>query len=110
MGESMLRQVVGPTNYPRGDELTDTLHLYLNYQIEHHLWPDLPMLRYREVQPKVKALCEKHGVPYVQESVFTRIRKMADVAVGKASMKRAPGHAEASSLRAAMAEPEASQS
>jgi len=94
-GEWMLRQVVGSTNYACGDELTDTLHLYLNYQIEHHLWPDLPMLRYREVQPKVKALCEKHGVPYVQESVFTRLRKMLDVAVGKTSMKRAAGFAPA---------------
>jgi fatty acid desaturase len=90
-GESMLRQVVGSTNYACGDELTDTLHLYLNYQIEHHLWPDLPMLRYREVQPQVKALCEKHGIPYVQESVFRRARKMLDIAVGKTSMKSSPG-------------------
>jgi fatty acid desaturase len=93
--EWMLRQVVGSTNYACGDERTDFLHLYLNYQIEHHLWPDLPMLRYREVQPKVKALCEKYGIPYVQESVFTRIRKMLAVAVGKTSMKISAGFASA---------------
>jgi fatty acid desaturase len=93
--EWMMRQVVGSTNYACGDERTDFLHLYLNYQIEHHLWPDLPMLRYREVQPKVKALCEKYGVPYVQESVFTRIRKMLAVAVGKTSMKLSAGFASA---------------
>jgi hypothetical protein len=46
------------------------------------------MLKYREVQPKVRALCEKHGIPYVQESVWTRARKMVDVVVGKASMRK----------------------
>ncbi len=33
--------------------------------------------------------CEKHGIPYKQESVFRRARKAIDVIVGKASMKRA---------------------
>jgi fatty acid desaturase len=89
-GEAMLRQVVGSTNYRCGDERTDTLHLYLNYQIEHHLWPDLPMLRYREVQPKVKALCQRHGIPYVQEGVLRRLRRTLEVAVGKTSMKSWP--------------------
>jgi fatty acid desaturase len=89
--EWMLRQILGSTNYATGDELTDCLHLYLNYQIEHHIWPDLPMLRYREVQPKVKALCAKYGIPYVQESVFVRAKKMVDIAIGKTSMKRSDG-------------------
>jgi hypothetical protein len=35
-------------------------------QIEHHLWPDMSMLAYQRVAPKVKACCEKYGVPYVQ--------------------------------------------
>lgn len=86
--EAAVRQVLGSVNYALGDELTDYAHLYLNYQIEHHLFPDIPMARYREIQPRVKALCEKHGIPYVQESVWTRFRKMIDVAVGKTSMKR----------------------
>ena len=86
--EAAVRQVLGSVNYALGDELTDYAHLYLNYQFEHHLFPDIPMARYREIQPRVKALCEKHGIPYVQESVWTRFRKMIDVAVGKTSMKR----------------------
>ncbi len=89
--EWALRQILGSVNYATGTELIDTLHLYLNYQIEHHIWPDLPMLRYREVQPKVKALCAKYGIPYIQEGVFTRLKKTLDVAVGKASMKVSPG-------------------
>lgn len=87
-GERYVQQVVGSANYTTGGDLNDFAHLWLNYQIEHHIFPDLPMLKYREVQPKVRALCEKHGIPYVQESVWTRARKMVDVVVGKASMRR----------------------
>jgi hypothetical protein len=36
----------------------------------------------------VRALCEKYGVPYVQESVFARVRKTVDVMIGKTSMLR----------------------
>ena len=89
-GEAMVRQVIGSANYAVGGDAIDLAHLWLNYQIEHHIWPDLPMLRYREVQPKVKALCAKYGIPYVQESVLTRVKKMLAIAVGSASMKRAP--------------------
>lgn len=96
--EAMLRQVIGSVNYACGGDVTDHLHLWLNYQIEHHVWPDLPMLQYQRIQPKVAALCEKYGVPYVQEGVFTRAKKMLAVAVGSASMRRwraAPRRAEA---------------
>jgi fatty acid desaturase len=89
--EGMLRQVIGSVNYPCGNDTLDYAHLWLNYQIEHHIWPDLPMLRYQEVQPKVKALCEKHGIPYVQESVWKRVRKMLSIAVGTSSMKTVTG-------------------
>jgi hypothetical protein len=46
------------------------------------------MLAYRRVQPKVKALCARYGVPYVQEPVSRRFRKMARVFVGTARMRR----------------------
>lgn len=87
--EAAVRQVLGSANFRTGTELVDYAHLWLNYQIEHHLFPDLPMGRYREIQPRVEALCAKHGIPYVQESVWTRARKMIAIAVGKTSMKRA---------------------
>jgi fatty acid desaturase len=87
--EAAVRQVLGSANYATGGDLVDYAHLWLNYQVEHHLFPDLPMLRYRQLKPKVEALCAKYGIPYVQESVFTRAKKMLAVAVGRASMKRA---------------------
>ncbi|HTJ84464.1 MAG TPA: fatty acid desaturase, partial [Polyangiaceae bacterium] len=93
-GEHFARQVLGSTNYATGGDVVDFAHLWLNYQIEHHLFPDVPMLQYRKVQPKVKALCEKYGIPYTQESVARRFAKMARIFVGTEKMRRveAPAH------------------
>jgi fatty acid desaturase len=86
--ELYVRQILGSTNFETGGEIRDFLHGYLNYQIEHHLWPDLPPAAYQRAAPRVKALCEEYGVPYLQESVWVRARKAIDVMVGKASMRR----------------------
>ena len=37
---------------------------HLSFQIEHHLFPDIPARRYREMAPKVKAVFEEHGMHY----------------------------------------------
>ena len=42
------------------------------------------------MQPQVKAVCEKHGVPYVQEGLHRRVKKLLDIMVGATSMRRAP--------------------
>ena len=89
-GAFYVRQVVGSVNYDMGTDAIDFAHGWLNYQIEHHVWPDLSMLQYQRGAPKLKAICKKYGVPYVQENVFTRLRKTVDIMVGKASMKRFP--------------------
>ena len=82
-------QVLGSVNYHTGTDLVDYAQIWLNYQIEHHLFPDLPMTKYQELQPKVKALCEEHGIPYVQESVFKRFWKMVQICVGTGTMQQA---------------------
>jgi linoleoyl-CoA desaturase len=38
----------------------------LDRHIEHHLWPALPPNRLRALSPRVRALCERHGVRYVE--------------------------------------------
>lgn len=43
---------------------------YLNYQIEHHLFPNMPRHRYPEIAGRVKALCEKHNVPYTYTGLW----------------------------------------
>lgn len=86
--EFFLRQITGSANFKTGGDINDFLHGWLNYQIEHHLWPDLPASQYQILQPQVKALCEKYGIPYVQESVWKRLKQTVDVMVGNRSMPR----------------------
>ncbi|MFO0003392.1 MAG: fatty acid desaturase, partial [bacterium] len=74
-----VRQILGSANFRTGGDVNDFLHGFLNYQIEHHLWPDLPMRAYQRAQPEVKALCAAHGVPYVQQSVWRRAWKTAQI-------------------------------
>eukprot|EP00440_Ansanella_granifera_P043519 gb/GFBE01047173.1/.p1 GENE.gb/GFBE01047173.1/~~gb/GFBE01047173.1/.p1 ORF type:complete len:509 (+),score=88.99 gb/GFBE01047173.1/:1-1527(+) len=89
-----LRAVIGSANCCTGGELNDFMHGYLNYQIEHHLWPDLSMLAYRRGQPQAKAICEKYGVPYVQDNVFARLGKVLGIFTGRAQMRQFPDHLE----------------
>ncbi|PPK73193.1 fatty acid desaturase [Methylobacter tundripaludum] len=85
-GEFYLRQILGSVNYPTGSNFNDFFYGWLNYQIEHHLWPDMPLSQYQKVQPQVRALCKKHNIPYLQQSVFKRLLKAVDIMVGKTSM------------------------
>jgi len=73
--EFFTRQLESTCNYKTGGFWRDYLQGYLNYQIEHHLFPELPPSQYVKLQPRVKALCEQYGIPYKQESIFIRIRK-----------------------------------
>jgi fatty acid desaturase len=86
-GEFYLRQVLGSANFRTGGVVNDFMHGYLNYQVEHHLWPDLPMTAYVRAQPRVRAVCERHGVPYVQGSVWRRAWKTVRVMVGAETMR-----------------------
>jgi fatty acid desaturase len=81
-----MRAVIGSANFRTGGDLNDFMHGWLNYQIEHHMWPDMSMRCYQRAQPKVKAICEKYGMPYVQEGVFKRVGQLVDVMVGKRTM------------------------
>jgi delta11-fatty-acid desaturase len=42
----------------------------LNLQIEHHLFPAVNHWHLRALQPKVQALCKKHGVHYPVSASF----------------------------------------
>lgn len=86
--EFYLQQCAGSVNYPGGSDLKDFLQGYLNYQIEHHVWPDLPLLKYRQAAPQLKAICRKHGVPYIEESVFKRFGRLWSIMMGDSQMLR----------------------
>lgn len=89
-GSFFLRQVLASVDFAYGSNIVDFMHGYLNYQIEHHMWPNLSMLSYQRSAPLVKEICKKHNVPYIQENVFWRTKKTIDIMVGSASMRRFP--------------------
>ncbi|MCM3848966.1 fatty acid desaturase [Pseudonocardia sp. DR1-2] len=62
-GEWYLRQLLGSANFT-GNRLMHVMSGSLGYQIEHHLFPDLPSNRYPEIAVKIRALCEKYDLPY----------------------------------------------
>ena len=92
-GEFFFRQIIGSVNYKTGSDYIDFMHGWLNYQIEHHIWPKLPLKQYQNIQPKVRALCEQYDIPYTQDSVFKRLKKAIDVMVGRTSMLEHPSAA-----------------
>ncbi|MCP9625435.1 fatty acid desaturase [Nocardia otitidiscaviarum] len=67
-GEWYLRQLLGTANFTAGPVLA-FLCGNLCYQIEHHLFPDLPSNRYPEIAERVRALCEKYDLPYTTGSL-----------------------------------------
>ena len=58
-----VRQLVGAANI-EGSPLFHVISGNLGYQVEHHLFPDMPSTRYAEIAPRVKDICERYGLPY----------------------------------------------
>ena len=67
-GEWYLRQMLGSANFEAGPVM-EFMSGNLCYQIEHHLFPDLPSNRLREISVRVKALAEKYDLPYTTGSL-----------------------------------------
>ncbi|MBI5734855.1 MAG: fatty acid desaturase [Mycolicibacterium neoaurum] len=61
--EWYLRQMLGSANFHAGPIMA-FMSGNLCYQIEHHLFPDLPSNRYAEISQRVQALCDKYDLPY----------------------------------------------
>lgn len=82
-GEWYLRQMLGSANFSAGPVM-GFMSGNLSYQIEHHLFPDLPSNRHPEIAVQVRALCEKYDLPYTTGSLgkqyllaFRTIHKLA---------------------------------
>ena len=84
--EWILRQCISSTNYTSANNATDYLQGWLNYQIEHHLFPDLSAYEYQIIQKDVEAVCRKYGIPYVSENVFLRLWKTVKIMTGQESI------------------------
>ncbi|MGI8411898.1 MAG: fatty acid desaturase family protein [Solirubrobacteraceae bacterium] len=58
-----VRQMLGAANLT-GSRTFHVLAGNLSHQIEHHLFPDIPAHRYRELAVEVRGICERYGLPY----------------------------------------------
>lgn len=58
-----LRQMLGTANFDAGPIMA-FMSGNLCYQIEHHLFPDLPSNRYAELSCRVRAVCDTYDLPY----------------------------------------------
>jgi NADPH-dependent stearoyl-CoA 9-desaturase len=62
-GARYARQLLGACNI-EGGAIFHLASGNLGYQVEHHLYPDMPSTRYAEIAPKVREICERYELPY----------------------------------------------
>ncbi len=71
-GGFYVRQLLGAANI-EGSPLFHVVSGNLGYQVEHHLYPDMPSTRYAEIAPRVKDICERYDLPYNTGPFFKQI-------------------------------------
>ncbi|HEY6741013.1 MAG TPA: acyl-CoA desaturase [Lapillicoccus sp.] len=80
------RQVLMSRNI-RGGWLVDLLMGGLNYQVEHHLFPNMPRDNLRLARPVVQAYCLERQIPYTETSLVGSyaivIRYLTNVGLGQ---------------------------
>lgn len=101
--EWYLRQLLGSANFTAG-RLMAFASGNLCYQIEHHLFPDLPSNRYAEIAVRVRGVCTKFGLPYTTGSLLRQylqtLRTIHALAFPDRLTRAAPGHVFAESQTA----------
>jgi fatty acid desaturase len=87
------RQVTTSRNV-KGGRALDVAMGGLNYQIEHHLFPTMPMANLRRSQGMVRAYCSAHDIDYCEttlaRSYLASLRHLRSV--GKVALRPAPRH------------------
>jgi len=69
------RQVLTARNiYP--SPVIDFCYGGLNYQIEHHLFPNMPRNKLKEAQQIVKAFCKTNTIPYHETNALQSLREI----------------------------------
>jgi linoleoyl-CoA desaturase len=73
-GQWYLRQMLGSANIDAGPVMA-FMTGNLSYQIEHHLYPDLPSNRLAEISVRVREVCDKYDLPYTTGSFLVQYSK-----------------------------------
>ncbi len=71
---SYLEQQIITTRNVRPGFFTDFLYLSLNYQIEHHLFPECPRNKLKLLTPHIQAMCHRIGLPFSVVTPMESIR------------------------------------
>jgi len=65
-----VHQVLNTTNFCPDSTLTTWFIGGLNYQIEHHLFPNVCHVHYPEISRIVKTVAREHNLPYYEQPTF----------------------------------------
>ncbi|MBN8220161.1 MAG: fatty acid desaturase [Spirochaetes bacterium] len=95
--EFYLRQTLTSRNYQVWEWYEHLLMGSINTHLEHHLFPDLPFNRLKEIAPEVESICKKYGVPYRRSTVFEAFSDVVGAAV-RNSLPLRPGESALSLL------------
>ncbi len=89
-----VRQLLGAANI-EGGPLFHLLAGNLSFQVEHHLYPDVPSSRYAEIAPRVRDVCRRYGLPYntgpLHKQLGTVHRTILRLAFPGGRARRKPG-------------------
>ena len=73
-----LHQQILTARNVRSSPLIDFWYGGLNFQIEHHLFPNMPRNKLREAQTIVKRFCAERGIPYYETGLIQSYRDVVD--------------------------------
>jgi linoleoyl-CoA desaturase len=68
--ENAVHQVLTTANFATHSKFWKWFSGGLNFQVEHHLFPNVSHVHYPQLQPAVKEVCKKHGLPYHENKTF----------------------------------------
>jgi NADPH-dependent stearoyl-CoA 9-desaturase len=104
-GGFYVRQLLGAANID-GGRFFHLMSGNLSFQVEHHLFPDMPSSRYAEVAPRVREICERYGLPYntgpLRKQLGTVHRTIARLAFPGGRPRPKPGPYQSSSASIAL--------
>jgi linoleoyl-CoA desaturase len=65
-----IHQLLNTTNFAPKSKILGWFIGGLNYQIEHHLFPHICHIHYKNINGIVKATAQEHGLPYYEQQTF----------------------------------------
>lgn len=92
-GKWYISQLDSSVNF-KGNRWQSILWGHLNYQVEHHLYPDIPAHRYPDIAIEVEALCKKYDLPYKSNKNWWQAIRNYIAVLWRYSFKDAPASAE----------------